>query len=145
MARLAMIVLLVGCASTPDYGSPDDHTAISAETAGGFAGPNTDNHRGVHVIGTTGTYIDGATMAEASLAIDDVAAMIHALEDVAFLDLAATAPACALDAPVLTIEATLAAGTNRVDRDVACGGAIGALQDRLDALSGFTTWLAARQ
>src|SRR4051794_32514747 len=122
MPRLAIVLLLVGCTSTPDYGPPDDHTAISVDTAGGFAGPNSDNHSGVHVVGTTATYIDGSTTEHATLAIEDVAAMIHALEDVEFIDLAATAPACAVDAPVLTIEATLAAGTNRIDRDVACGG-----------------------
>lgn len=144
MPRLAMVLLFIGCASVPDYGPPDDHTAIAVDTAGGFAGPNTDNHSGVHVVGTTATYIDGATTVHATLAIAAVTSMIHALEDVDFIDLPADARACAVDAPVLTIEATLAAGANRIDRDQACGGTIGALEARLAELSGFTAWRATR-
>ena len=138
-------MLLVGCSSSPDYGPADDTTAISADVAGGFAGPNVDNHSGVHVVGTTATYIDGTTTSEATVALADVETMIHALETVDFLDLPATAPPCASDTPVLTIEVTLAAGANHIDRDVACGGRITALDQQIADLSGFSAWRTAHQ
>ena len=149
--RLSIAVLLalgfvVGC-SSPDYGPPSGSTTVDLQVVDGFSLPMTNRH--VRIEGTTATYSSGARTAHATIETTDVAAIIHELEDVEFLDLQPAYTTCAgeaSDASLTTIEVSLSAGRNTVQHYQGCSGGIFDKLDhlavRISELSGFTAWLA---
>ncbi len=141
--RLLLATLLAACASSPDYGAPDAATSIAVDESGGLVGPG-GNHTGVHLEGTLATYVSGAMTETAMLTTDQVAAMIHALEDVGFLGLHSSTEVCAADAPTVAIDAAVAAGTNHVEHSLGCDASLDHLDQQLFDISGLSAWLASR-
>jgi hypothetical protein len=156
MHRAILFVLSLGldvglgaCGGSSNYGAPTSSTTVDVQETGGFAGPS--HGHGFRVVGATATYNMEAVTDEAALATSDVAAMIRALEDAAFLDLQADYTTCMVeitDLPTATITATLSAGSNTVHYYLGCKGGkfddLAALVQQLFELSGYNAWAAKR-
>jgi len=145
------LCFLIGCTTSsddmPSYGTPTETTTIDLIQVDGFA-PAPSNLE-VHIAGTAVTYRYGNTTEHATIAIENVAEIIHALEVVEFLDLDASYSTCeqpASDAPAVTINVALPAGSQMVSHFVGCSGGVFDKLQRLDQqifeLSGFNAWFA---
>jgi hypothetical protein len=144
-----VLCFLIGCATSgddlPSYGAPTETTAIHMVQVAGFS-PAPSNLE-VHIEGTAVMYRHGNTTGRATIAIENVAAIIHALEAVEFLELDASYSTCeqpASDAPAVTIDVALSAGSQMVSHYVGCSGGVFDDLKRLDQqiyeLSGFNAW-----
>jgi len=145
MWRSLLLVGLVACGTSADYGAPTAQTDIRLSKDGGFAGPG--NGSSVRILGTTATFMSSGRNGTATVSTDDVAAIIGALEDASFLDLHGSYTECtgaATDLPVAQVTATVTAGTNMLSFYTGCtGGTFDDLQrveKTIEDRSGFTAW-----
>jgi hypothetical protein len=146
MWRSLILVGVVACTS-PNYGAPTAQTDIRVSEDGGFAGPNAG--WSVHILGSTVAFTSQTRNGTATVTTDEVATIIHALEDMSFLDLHGDYELCdnaPTDMPVADFTATLATGTNTVSFYTGCKGGtfddLSRLETTIQDRSGWTAWNA---
>jgi hypothetical protein len=161
MTRLLGAILCsyaaIGCGSEDgslgpnerSYGVPTPSTEIHLAEYGGLAAPGPMPSRAIDMFGTTATLHMGDVSAQVEVALEDVAAIIDALEAVDFLDLDEDSLSDCLpqraDAPLRDISVELEGGSNMLRHDT---NLIHGKCDELEAMekvifdrSGYTAWL----
>ena len=129
----------------PSYGTPTDATTIHLLVHDGFAGSAYD--RELRIEGTAATYRYGANTEQVTISTRAVKEIIHALEEIEFLELDGDYDTCstpASDGFSAAIEVALPAGPQTVSHYGGCSGGVfdelTRLEQRIFDLSGFTAW-----
>lgn len=136
-----LICLLAGCGTS-------DESTVELTLMGGFA-PGL--HNSVLISGNEVTYRLETVSETAELKRSDREAILNAFDDIDFLSLELHESDCTsrgADFPTATLRADLPAGSNVVEYDTGCEGAVYDQLETLNAviyeISGYNRWLAAR-